>query len=331
MSVYRIADTRGMTREDWLSVRRRGIGGSDAAAIVSMNEYATPFTVWADKRGFLPPQEETESLRIGRDLEDYVAHRFTQRTGLRVRRVNAVLGCDKYPHSLANIDREVLDGGCSGLECKTTKAMHATQYRHGEFPDRYYCQCVHYLAVTGKLRWYLAVLAMGEGLYIFRMTRKEDDPMPDWCNGSVYVGDDEVDALMCAETLFWEEHVETGIPPEVDGEKPTGDAVAAMTGDVVDDEVMELHCAAAVANYIDLDKQIKTLTKLRDACKQEVALELGSTRRGTLPGYTVTQIVTERNTFDKDAFRRIYPHIDISECYKHSCSASVRIQEVKDK
>lgn len=331
MSVHKIADTRGMSREDWLAVRRRGIGGSDAAALVGLSEYATPFSVWADKRGMLPEQEETESLRLGRDLEDYVARRFTERSGLKVRRVNAVLGCDKYPHSLANIDREVLDGGCSGLECKTTKAMHATQYRHGEFPDRYYCQCVHYLAVTGKLRWYLAVLAMGEGFYIFRMTRIPEDPMPDWCDGSVVVDDEEIASLMGAETAFWEGHVQTGIPPAVDGEKATEKAVRTLTGEILEEDAAELHCGAALKNYCELSEQIKALTRLKDSCKQQVALELGSSRRGITPGYTVTQVISERDTFDMNRFRKEHPHMDITGYLKHSQSVSLRIQEVENK
>ena len=43
--------TANMSREDWLNLRRHSIGGSDAAAIVGLNEYASPFSVWADKRG----------------------------------------------------------------------------------------------------------------------------------------------------------------------------------------------------------------------------------------------------------------------------------------
>lgn len=36
-----------MDREKWLEERRKGIGGSDAAALVGMNSYSTPYTVWA--------------------------------------------------------------------------------------------------------------------------------------------------------------------------------------------------------------------------------------------------------------------------------------------
>ena len=67
-----------MDREKWLEERRKGIGGSDAAALVGMNSYSTPYTVWADKTGRLPEKEDSEAMRQGRDLEQYVAERFME-------------------------------------------------------------------------------------------------------------------------------------------------------------------------------------------------------------------------------------------------------------
>lgn len=46
--------TRSMSRQAWLAERRKTIGGSDAAGIVGLSRYATPYTVWADKTGRLP-------------------------------------------------------------------------------------------------------------------------------------------------------------------------------------------------------------------------------------------------------------------------------------
>lgn len=50
--------TRGMSREAWLEKRRKTIGGSDAAAIVGLSRYASPYTVWADKTGRIPEKED---------------------------------------------------------------------------------------------------------------------------------------------------------------------------------------------------------------------------------------------------------------------------------
>lgn len=76
-------NTKNMSREDWLKERRKAIGGSDAAAIIGLNAYATPYTVWADKTGRLPEKPDNEAMRQGRDLEQYVVDRFTELTGKR--------------------------------------------------------------------------------------------------------------------------------------------------------------------------------------------------------------------------------------------------------
>ena len=70
--------TKNMSREEWLAHRRNGIGGSDAAAVVGMSEYTSPYMLWCDKTGRSKETEETEALRQGRDLEEYVAFRFVE-------------------------------------------------------------------------------------------------------------------------------------------------------------------------------------------------------------------------------------------------------------
>ena len=78
--------TAKMSHEEWLEERRKSIGGSDAAAVIGMSRFASPYTVWMDKTGRLPEKEDTEAMRIGRDLEEYVAKRFEEASGKKVRR-----------------------------------------------------------------------------------------------------------------------------------------------------------------------------------------------------------------------------------------------------
>ena len=70
------ADTRRMTREEWLDARRNGIGGSDASAILGINPSSSPLKVYLDKIGKGEEPETTEAMRQGTDLEAYVAERF---------------------------------------------------------------------------------------------------------------------------------------------------------------------------------------------------------------------------------------------------------------
>ena len=154
--------TKGMSREEWLMRRRKTIGGSDAAGIVGLSRWTSPFSVWADKTGRAAEKEDTEAMRQGRDLEAYVARRWMEETGKRVYRLPAMLYHPKYPFAHADVDRMVM-GENAGLECKTTFSLDLKQFNGVEFPVQYYAQCVHYLAVTGADRWYLAVLAYGRG------------------------------------------------------------------------------------------------------------------------------------------------------------------------
>ena len=199
--------TRSMSRADWLAQRRKSIGGSDAAGIVGLSQYATPYTVWADKIGRFADQEDNEAMRQGRDLGEYVAERWMEATGKTVRRSNAILYNSLYPFAHADIDRTVV-GENAGLECKTTSTLNLRQFKGVEFPEKYYAQCVHYLAVTGATRWYLAVLVYGRGFFTFTLERDQA----------------EIDALMGAERDFWK-LVEQGSPPALDGLEPTGNAL----------------------------------------------------------------------------------------------------------
>ena len=122
--------TAGMSREAWLEQRRHTIGGSDAAGIIGLSKWSSPMSVWADKTGRLPDKPDTEAMRLGRDLEGYVASRWMESTGKKVRRLNAMLYSELYPFAHADIDREVI-GERAGLECKTTSTLDVKQFQGG--------------------------------------------------------------------------------------------------------------------------------------------------------------------------------------------------------
>ena len=80
--------TLNMTHEEWLQRRKTGIGGSDAGAICGLNPYVSPMGVYLDKISTETTDLDNEAMRQGRDLEEYVARRFIEATGLKVRRSN---------------------------------------------------------------------------------------------------------------------------------------------------------------------------------------------------------------------------------------------------
>lgn len=295
--------TRGMTEQEWVESRKGSIGGSDAASVVGLNPYKSAYALWAEKSGRLEPEDIStrEAVRLGHVLEPYVAQRFTEITGKKVRRENYILKNDLYPWAHANVDRMVI-GEKAGLECKTTSALNLRAFKNGEYPANYYVQCVHYLAVTGLERWYLAVLIGNREVRVFVIERDED----------------EIAALMDAEREFWE-GVESGAAPLADGSESTAKALGRLYGD--EGGICDLTpFSATLREYVKLKAQIKSLGERCDGLGNQIKEYMGTAREGSAPGFLVSYGSQTRRTFDKRAFAKDYPGFDLSRWEKVSTS-----------
>lgn len=129
--MYETISTSGMSREEWLRLRKSGIRGSNAGAVCGLNPYASPMSVFRDKVSEGVEAEDNESMRQGRDLEGYVARRFMEATGLKVRRSNQMYRSQEHPFMIADVDRIVV-GENAGLECKTPSPTAPASGRTGK-------------------------------------------------------------------------------------------------------------------------------------------------------------------------------------------------------
>ena len=301
--------TSDMSHDEWLQHRQRSIGGSDASSIIGLNPWSSPYTVWADKLGKIPPKEDNEAMRQGRDLEFYVAERFCEATGKKVRRENNILINPDYPFAHANVDRMVV-GEDAGLECKTTSVLNMKNFKNGEFPDTYYVQCVHYLMVTGCKKWYLAVLVLNKGFMVFEIERDED----------------EIEALAKSEEEFWK-LVEAKTPPMADGSSSTSNTISVIYPESNDESVSLLAYEAELQQYMALTAQIKDLEKLKDEAANKVKAFLGESGRGETDNYKVSWTSSSRSTFDSKRFASDHKDIDLSEYYKNSTYRTFKVTE----
>ena len=147
--MYEKIPLTGVSHEQWLNLRKTGIGGSDAGAVCGLNPYSSAMKVFQDKISDTVEEADNEAMRIGHDLEDYVAKRFTEATGLKVRKSNFMYRSKEHPYMLADVDRLIV-GEDAGLECKTASAYSADKWANGNIPLHYVMQFYHYMAVTGK-------------------------------------------------------------------------------------------------------------------------------------------------------------------------------------
>lgn len=120
-------------QEEWLRIRKQYLTGTDAGAVCGMNPYKSAMQVYQDKVSPEVELRDNESMRLGRDLEDYVAARFMEAAGKKVRRSNAMYVSDEYPFMMANVDRLVV-GERAGLECKTASHTAQSFGKDGKIP-----------------------------------------------------------------------------------------------------------------------------------------------------------------------------------------------------
>lgn len=266
----RLVETKDLSRNEWLEVRKSGIGGSDAAAAIGLSPYMSPLELWVIKTGrdtTLPrpdADDTTEPVYWGALLEPIVAASYTKQTGNRVRRVNAVLRHPTIPFMLANIDREIVGvPGVQILECKTAGEFGARLWREG-VPEYVQIQVQHQLAVTGKPAADVAVLLCGQKLEVHRIER--DDAL--------------IARLIPPEAAFWH-YVETDTPPPADGSGSSDRALRCLypgTGGTVDFSD-DRRLSAVFADLVTLRADIEQRETQEALLKQAIQQAMGEADR----------------------------------------------------
>ena len=66
---------------EWLEMRKKYVGASDAPVIMEESPYKTPYQLWEEKLG-LSHQVQNSSMRRGHDLEDKARDELTKMTGI---------------------------------------------------------------------------------------------------------------------------------------------------------------------------------------------------------------------------------------------------------
>lgn len=306
-----ITKVKTASREEWLKLRSQYIGGSDAAEVMGLNPFSSPYALWAEKTGQIPCFAGNLATEVGTFLEEFVAQKFAAETGKKVRKCNQSFLNSDYPFAIANIDREIV-GEDAGLEIKTTSELNMKKFKGGEYPANYYCQCVHYIAMTGKQRWYLAVLIGNRDFQWFTIERDEA----------------EIAALMGAEADFWE-LVKNRTPPVADGSRATTAAIKTIFAESSEDTVDLTLKLPALLQYIDLDKQIAELETLRDEAANRIKSFMGDAGGGECDGYRVSWKSSTRRTFDSKKFAKENPGLDLTGYYKETSARTFRVTEMK--
>ncbi|WP_326811681.1 lambda-exonuclease family protein [Streptomyces scopuliridis] len=153
-------------RADWLTARRQGLGSSDLAAILGISRYGNALSVYHDKTGGLPLEnDDSEPALWGRAIEDTVAREWARRNRSVVWRVGLVANVDR-PWQMCTLDRRVLECPLAterercAVEIKCRDKMKAPMWRKG-CPDDVLAQTLWQADVCGYDHVHVGVLIGG--------------------------------------------------------------------------------------------------------------------------------------------------------------------------
>lgn len=293
----KIVSTCNLSREEWLKYRKQGIGGSDAGAICGLNPYRSAIHVYQDKTKDMFEDIDNEAMRQGREFEDYVARRFMEATGKKVRRANAMFGSEKNPFMLADVDRMIV-GENAGLECKTASPYMAEKWQNGKIPLSYQTQCYHYMAVCDADAWYIAVLIYGREFKYYKIERDEE-----------LIAD-----LIRIEQNFWENHVMKKIMPSPDGSKVADSVIAEYYKESTQDTIRLTGFDEKLRRREELMEVIGRMETEKKQIEQEVKIFMGEAEEAENEKYYVSWKSVSSMRIDEKRLKEEQP--EIYEQYK---------------
>lgn len=232
-------------------------------------------------------------MRQGRDMEDYVARRFSEKTGLKVRRSHQLYRSKEHPFMIADVDRMIV-GEDAGLECKTVSAYGADKWKDGQIPVHYLLQCLHYMAVTGKKTWYIAAVILGVDFQYRKIEWEEE----------------MISKLIEVEQRFWEQFVCSGHMPDPDGTEACSESLTKYFNKAKKGTAIPLIGFDERLNRRELIlQQIESLETEKRQIEQEVRCYLQKNETAFNENYRVSWFNVETNRLDTKQMKEEHPDL----------------------
>lgn len=235
-----ISDTTKVTHDEWLEQRKKGIGGSDAAAVLGISPWKTPYQLYMEKRGETEQeisQKDSVPLRAGSVLENLIVKLAERLTGAKIVPAHEMVCLKDRPYITANPDAFMYrsDGTKALVEIKTlNRRMVGEKWGSDTIPPYYESQLRQYQGVYDT--------ECIDTSYFFALPIDEEERAlaAMFGNSNYEFSDDDIDlaeeifasrlitrtierdrdyeeSLFELETTFWTENVVCGELPKVSG------------------------------------------------------------------------------------------------------------------
>jgi putative phage-type endonuclease len=306
-----------MISEKQKQERKSYIGGSDAAAIIGLSKWKTPYEVWLEKIGQGVEKEETLPMKVGTLMESIVADLWASQYNKKIKKSNKTIFSKQYPFIGGNLDRLIV-GEKSFLEVKTAGERFSKEWGEGKIPLAYLIQCLHYLYITQFDYCYLCVLIGNNELKSYQIYYKDYQK--------------QIEQIIQKEVEFWQKYVLTKTPPPVIAEdseilqqqfinqiKPQEQEL-----DLTNDDDVQL----LLENLESYKQDKKKLEEQISQIENQIKLKLGEYQVAKTSRYIIEWKVQERNTIDKE--KLIADGIDISKYEKKSITRVFKFKQIKE-
>lgn len=294
--------TGKLTRMEWLQLRRKGIGGSDASVVMGKNPYRSILQLWEEKTDKLPVTDSgNEYTYWGNVMEPIIRKEFMNRTGIKVRQKHAMIFHPDYPYLFADVDGIATDerGEKCIFEAKTASQYKEEQWEN-EVPEEYVLQVQHYLAVCGMNKAYVAAL-IGGNKFVFH---------------TIYRDEAVITELIRKEREFWEQYVITGKEPPADASEATKDYLDKKFSDTVTEASIQLQDSMKeiLSEYQEVDSKVKELEEQKRGLANQIKAAMGEYEVGEVDGTVVSWKKISRKSLDSTKLRKELPKVFESYC-----------------
>ena len=285
-----VANRDEMTEEEWLSLRRKGIGGSDVAGVLRLSKWKTPSSVWFEKvEG--GAEEMSIAAEVGTNLEPYLRSKvvpwFAENEGAEVTfyQHGWMLRHPTIPYLVANPDDVISHperGNCV-IEYKTTSEWRREEWGEEELPDAYYAQVQHYMEVMDCDHSYVFALIGNRSIEVRYVPRNQDF----------------IDRMVAECVAFWENYVLTKEPPAPVGEDIDTEILKLIYEAEEAEKVVDLsHMQAEYDRYKALNEAYKDAEKGLKELKQHFMAAMGDAEVAMVGEHKITWKTVEKKGYE---------------------------------
>lgn len=290
-----LVETEGLSKEEWLKWRKKGIGGSDVSCLLGINKWKSEIELWLDKTNQTDESPvENEAMTWGTIMEPIIRNHFAEMTGKTVVELKAMLQHPEYPFMIADVDGITTDdeGNPAIIEIKTASEYKRSEWEDG-VPAYYQTQVQHYLCVMGIKKAYVTVLIGGNSFKIYEID-----------------ADDEIQSMLIAvEKNFWNK-VQNMIRPSMDGSDAAKNLLDSLyRGGIAEQIVMPEEAIEYVDAYIEACAEEDNAKAKKQDASNHIKEIMGDYDKAICLGHSISWKPVSSERLDTKALKEQEPEI----------------------